>query len=80
MTTDAAYKPHGKSKLTLDRAMGYIQAVPYRVTLRWLFYRLLQDGTYSSKQDYGQLKPLTCLLYTSPSPRDGLLSRMPSSA
>ena len=23
---------------------------------------------------------LTCLLYTSPSPRDGLLSRMPSSA
>ena len=25
-------------------------------------------------------KPNTCLLYTSPSPRDGLLSRMPSSA
>ena len=24
--------------------------------------------------------PLDCLLYTSPSPRDGLLSRMPSSA
>ena len=24
--------------------------------------------------------PLCCLLYTSPSPRDGLLSRMPSSA
>ena len=27
-----------------------------------------------------QIKPNTCLLYTSPSPRDGLLSRMPSSA
>ena len=29
-----------------------------------------------------RIKPLldTCLLYTSPSPRDGLLSRMPSSA
>ena len=28
------------------------------------------------------VKPManTCLLYTSPSPRDGLLSRMPSSA
>ena len=26
------------------------------------------------------LQPLPCLLYTSPSPRDGLLSRMPSSA
>ena len=25
-------------------------------------------------------EPLTCLLYTSPSPRDGLLSRMQSSA
>ena len=25
-------------------------------------------------------KPAYCLLYTSPSPRDGLLSRMPSSA
>ena len=24
--------------------------------------------------------PINCLLYTSPSPRDGLLSRMPSSA
>ena len=26
------------------------------------------------------LQPVRCLLYTSPSPRDGLLSRMPSSA
>ena len=26
------------------------------------------------------MKPRSCLLYTSPSPRDGLLSRMPSSA
>ena len=25
-------------------------------------------------------QPMDCLLYTSPSPRDGLLSRMPSSA
>ena len=30
------------------------------------------------KQEDGQYRP--CLLYTSPSPRDGLLSRMPSSA
>ena len=27
-----------------------------------------------------EIIPQTCLLYTSPSPRDGLLSRMPSSA
>ena len=29
---------------------------------------------------YKITKIITCLLYTSPSPRDGLLSRMPSSA
>ena len=30
---------------------------------------------------YGLIEfPYPCLLYTSPSPRDGLLSRMPSSA
>ena len=29
---------------------------------------------------YTDAKTITCLLYTSPSPRDGLLSRMPSSA
>ena len=32
--------------------------------------------------DYGEnkIQEAVCLLYTSPSPRDGLLSRMPSSA
>ena len=37
----------------------------------------------SIQEDYDTLGPdfdITCLLYTSPSPRDGLLSRMPSSA
>ena len=28
----------------------------------------------------GEVHRMACLLYTSPSPRDGLLSRMPSSA
>ena len=28
----------------------------------------------------GEVRTVVCLLYTSPSPRDGLLSRMPSSA
>ena len=36
---------------------------------------------YSSPcEGYGPLEDTSCLLYTSPSPRDGLLSRMPSSA
>ena len=35
---------------------------------------ITRDGTTSETFSY------TCLLYTSPTPRDGLLSRMPSSA
>ena len=36
-------------------------------------------GSYlSNRQQYVEFN--SCLLYTSPSPRDGLLSRMPSSA
>ena len=31
-------------------------------------------------EDDGSMQLVSCLLYTSPSPRDGLLSRMPSSA
>ena len=35
---------------------------------------------FQVSQLYYWLKHINCLLYTSPSPRDGLLSRMPSSA
>ena len=45
---------------------------------------MLPDGTLIvADQRYGLAKidmTGSCLLYTSPSPRDGLLSRMPSSA
>ena len=40
---------------------------------------LMGRVTWSS-EIYNCSAPDTCLLYTSPSPRDGLLSRMPSSA
>src|SRR5680860_1001056 len=33
-----------------------------------------------ASNELGEFRAGTCLLYTSPSPRDGLLSRMPSSA
>ena len=39
-----------------------------------------QTKLYCTEPSLGVAKYLTCLLYTSPSPRDGLLSRMPSSA
>ena len=38
------------------------------------------DKPYYLAPDKRGGKPYNCLLYTSPSPRDGLLSRMPSSA
>ena len=37
------------------------------------YIKIISDET-------GQYPSIPCLLYTSPSPRDGLLSRMPSSA
>ena len=39
-----------------------------------------KNKVYSSFIGMGYYGTYTCLLYTSPSPRDGLLSRMPSSA
>ena len=36
--------------------------------------------TLGDRVAYVMVKGASCLLYTSPSPRDGLLSRMPSSA
>lgn len=35
-----------------DAATAHVESVPYKVTLRWLFYRLLQDGYYTGKGDY----------------------------
>ena len=45
----------------------------------WLW--LKRDRKYQSSESVAAAYDAwTCLLYTSPSPRDGLLSRMPSSA
>ena len=40
--------------------------------------QLTKDHNVNEIKDWTRV--LSCLLYTSPSPRDGLLSRMPSSA
>ena len=44
------------------------------------FGRLNRDGHHMFRFRLGNYRVYFCLLYTSPSPRDGLLSRMPSSA
>ena len=41
---------------------------------------LWEDSVSVASDDGSCEEPENCLLYTSPSPRDGLLSRMPSSA
>jgi len=46
------YRPSKKSREILERAWLHIQSVPYHVTSRWLFYRLLQDGFYKKKGEY----------------------------
>lgn len=46
------YQPRPEQAAILDRAMEYVQSVPYKVSARWLFYALLQDGTYADKDSY----------------------------
>ena len=49
---------------------------------QWFFIELYKKNLVYKKESLVNWDPVdnTCLLYTSPSPRDGLLSRMPSSA
>ena len=46
------YAPHVKEDFILNAAWQHIKSVDYQVSARWLFYRLLQDGYYSRKNDY----------------------------
>ena len=58
--------------------------VAFSVPLYNLFCRVTgYGGTTSFSENVSPItldQDIACLLYTSPSPRDGLLSRMPSSA
>lgn len=49
------YTPREGSKAILDRAWLWVQSVEYSVTVRWVFYRLLQDSVYSTKSGYKHL-------------------------
>lgn len=50
------YNPTKATENILEAAYDYIQLVEYKVGLRWVFYRLLQDGYLDSKDDYIRLK------------------------
>ena len=76
-------KPLGKVGLPIDKWL-------FQLLLALRFIPLVQEELqYIIKsvsvrsinlRSLGFKKSISCLLYTSPSPRDGLLSRMPSSA
>ncbi len=37
-----------------ERALAHVRSVTYKVSVRWLFYRLLQDGLYNAKENYSR--------------------------
>ena len=74
MTTQRHYSPIDRLLLQADAAMRTLlpfSGQPYRPSPA-----IVQPDAKMSDEDTRHV----CLLYTSPSPRDGLLSRMPSSA
>ena len=71
-------KPKVKDRLSEDpEANTYIHVMSLADTRVWIRYRgrVIAGVKANFKNSHKN-----CLLYTSPSPRDGLLSRMPSSA
>lgn len=46
------WQPRKDTVSLLDMSIKHINSVNYKVTGRWLFYRLLQDGIFSKKKDY----------------------------
>ena len=70
--------PYGESLglFALESSFNFSDALR---NLRRLDSSLI-DSAFCETRGGLRVLSLTCLLYTSPSPRDGLLSRMPSSA
>lgn len=52
------WNPKPKTQMILNRAMEHIKSVPYPVSLRWLFYRLKDEGIYQKKKEYSKFKDI----------------------
>jgi len=53
MVSKLGYKPDKpETRKWLDEAWEAVKSVDYQVSLRWVFYRLLQKGYFKSKRDY----------------------------
>ena len=72
---------HGVLRLILELDGEVVEhADPHIGLLHRGTEKLIENKTYMQAVPYFDRLDYVCLLYTSPSPRDGLLSRMPSSA
>ena len=57
-----------------------LEEIDQLISERQMNFLAMQSAQMDADAMSGLQQFTTCLLYTSPSPRDGLLSRMPSSA
>ena len=76
-----------KNEISIDGDLSYLNLDWKPVSIIPKFVDIVVNGIsermFNPKAqsiDHNGVDKRTCLLYTSPSPRDGLLSRMPSSA
>ena len=73
---DLRFLNRGKIETRKDIATLDMDAKSLQLIGRWPWSREKHIPSILAAKEHG----MDCLLYTSPSPRDGLLSRMPSSA
>jgi hypothetical protein len=53
------YRPNARNRAILEAAWQHVTSVPYAVTLRWLYYRIYQEGHYPDKRrGYNSFKDL----------------------
>ena len=78
---------HGSGEMTGDSTRCVHSSLDPEVTTGSVHTPIFQTSTYVQNDfadhlgyEYARGDNPTCLLYTSPSPRDATLSRMPSSA
>ena len=70
----------GRRMIDQARSSKSLERSPGKKVAKTLARRRPKKKSAQEKKPSAEGKVITCLLYTSPSPRDGLLSRMPSSA
>ena len=70
------------SQVDLNRYKDFVREVTSNESLSsmQMYNRIVEIETTESKMKVNMAQLMTCLLYTSPSPRDRQKSRMPSSA